>query len=135
MKNYHFKKTNRNYEKYASCKIFCDDGIQTTAISIGEINQNGTNAYVTHVCSCAQFQLTWSSLHDLMINRQTGIHHIFMIIEMKYSTTKVIIFSFANLISRYIYLLLSIQVKSCDSTWKCKLCVFTQRVCVKTETN
>lgn len=103
-------------------RFFGDDGIQTTAISIGE-NRNGTNAYVTHFCSCAQFQLTWSSLHDLMINRQTGIHHIFMIIEMKYSATKVIIFSFANLISSYIYLLLSIQVKSCDSTWKCKLAI------------
>lgn len=102
-------------------RFFDDDGIQTTAISIGEINRNGINAYVTLVCSCAQFQLTQSSLQDLLINRQTGLHHIFMIIKMKYSTTKVIIFSFANLISSYIYLLLSIQVKSCDSTWKCKL--------------
>lgn len=59
--------------------LFGDDGIQTTAVSIGENNRNGINAYITPVRSCAQFQLTWSSLHDLMINRQTSFHHVFMI--------------------------------------------------------
>lgn len=112
-------------------RLFGDDGIQTTAISIGEIYRNGTNTYITPVCSCAQYQLTRSSLHDLMINnKQTGLLHIFMIIEMKYSATKLIIFSFANLISSYIYLLLSIQVKSCDSTWKCKLAIGAYRAFV-----